>query len=143
VEAYKALEPNHAFETVNVPKKVRVVALNNDYQRCAFAIECKQEKKPLSGSRVINIVTGKLRDNMQRYPLLFIFALGFGTTVSGVKVNGCSFWELKGNPPNSFRLVRLSEVGREKTCVVLISLKVVWGHVNYALNENDLSKAFY
>jgi hypothetical protein len=142
VDAYKALVPHRVFETVNVPRKVRVIALKNDPPRCAFAIECKQEQQALCCARVTSIVTGKLKEYPD-CPLLFFFALDFGPSVAELSIRGLSFWALEGDPPNSFRLVRLSRHGREKTCVILISLKVIWGPERYDKNEEALRNVFH
>jgi hypothetical protein len=110
--------------------------------RIAYAVECKQYSEPLNATEVTAIIKGKFDENYPSCDLFFIVSLSFTGPVSSLTYPGYSLYILEKLESGAYQLRKTLAQTENGKCVILVSLKVIWG-VDYdelvsALNSAKL-----
>jgi hypothetical protein len=121
--------PKETF--VNVPRYTKCFALKppSALPREAFVVECKQQKNSLSAKLVEEVLFKKFAHHPQ-CTLFFIVALGFTRGVeSSMSYPGYTFYVVKKRARDVIGLIKIEtgNGGHAKKCVILVSLKEIWG----------------
>jgi hypothetical protein len=127
--------------SVNVPRYSKCFNIRKSgLPRIAYAVECKQYSEPLTAPEVAAIIKGKFDENYPSCDLFFIVSLSFTGPVSYLSYPGYSLYILEKLNSGAYQLRKTVAQTENGKCVILLSLKVIWGAA-YGQLEAELNSA--